>query len=125
MRRKLIAALIVSASLTATAQAFAKAQDDDLLAPHSAYIKGRLQCLETHSHVGGADGRTKRLALRAAIREWQSFTAWEYGSAWASYRRAAGKSVEYIKAEVGWTARVEARPCRRIKLRRKRRSRRS
>lgn len=120
MRRKLIAALVFSASLTATAQAFAK--NDDLLAPHSAYIKGRTQCFDAHTHVGGADGRTKRTALKAAIREWQSFTAWEYGSTWASYRRAAGKTVEYIKAEVGWTARVEARPCRRIKLRRKRRS---
>ena len=122
MRRELIAALVLSASLSVTAQAFAK--NDDLLAPHSAYIKGRTQCFDAHTHVGGADGRTKRAALKAAIREWQSFTAWEYGSAWASYKRAAGKTVEYIKAEAGWTARVEARPCRRIKLRRKRRSRR-
>lgn len=122
MRRELIAALVMSACLTATAQAVAK--DDDLLAPHSAYIKGRTQCFDSHTHVGGADGRTKRAALRAAIREWQSFTAWEYGAVWGSYRRAAGKTVEYIKAEKGWTARVEARPCRRVKLRRKRSTRR-
>ena len=123
MRRLLSAFLITGfvAGLTVTiAQPVQAQQSASYSAPHSARIIGRKLCLESHTHVGGATGRTKRIAHKKAIREWIEFTAWEYGTAWASYRRSAKKTVTYIKEEVGWLARVESLPCRAIKRKRRR-----
>ena len=116
MRRELIAALMLSIVTVS----YASANETDITAPHSWRFVGNKICFDEHTHVGGADGRTKRAAHKAAIREWREFTAWEYGSVWANYRRASNKIVSYTKAKVGWSARVEALPCH---LRKRRRSR--
>ncbi|MFT7577378.1 MAG: hypothetical protein ACI9XZ_003775 [Alphaproteobacteria bacterium] len=121
MRPKLIAALVLSLCTVTTSEAYAN--DDSMASMHGQRVERNKICFDGHTHTGGAEGKTKRAAHRAAIREWRSFTAWEYGSTWSSYKRASGKTVSYSKAEVGWLARVEARPCR-LKSRRKRRSRR-
>ena len=121
MRRDLTAALILSLSIVTVSHAFAN--ETGMASAHSWRSKGNKTCFEDHAHTGGADGRTKNAAKKAAIREWREFTAWEYGSNWAIYRRASGMTVSYTKAEVGWSARVEARACR-IKKRRRSRSRR-
>ena len=120
MIQKLIAALMLSLCIVTTSHA---ANDDGMAGMHGQRVERNKICFDDHSHAGGAEGKTKRAAHRDAIREWRSFTAWEYGSIWGSYKRAAGKTVEYTKAKVGWFARVIARPCR-LKPRRKRRSRR-
>ncbi len=117
--RRLLSALLI-AGLSVTAAPPATAQQSSYSAPHSARIVGRKLCFDNHTHVGGAPGRTKRIAHKKAIREWIEFTAWEYGTAWASYRRSVKKTVTYIKQEVGWMARVESLPCRTIKRKRRR-----
>jgi hypothetical protein len=40
------------------------------------------------------------------------FTNFEYGTVWARFSRAASQTTRYTKAESGWSASVEARPCR-------------
>jgi len=119
MRRQLIAALILSMGIVPTS--YAANGGSSFTAPHSWRIERNKICFDEHSHAGGAEGKTKRAAHKAAIREWIDFTAWEYGSVWGSYKRASGKKVEYTKAKVGWFARVYARPCRRKPRRSRRR----
>ena len=121
MRPQRITALILLLIVATTSHAYA--MEAGFTAPHSWRIERNKICFDEHSHVGGAEAMTKRAAHKAAIREWREFTAWEYGSVWASYKRASGKSVEYTKAAVGWFARVYARPCR-LKPRRRHTSRR-
>lgn len=72
---------------------------------------GRL-CMADHWHSGSGEGRSKAAARKAAIRSWAGFTNFEYGSAWARFSRAASKTTRYTKAENGWSASVDARPCR-------------
>lgn len=102
----------LGSGLGMTAPHVASAKESGFSAPHSWYITGNKVCLTSHSHYGYGDGKTKRAALKAAAKEWASFTNWEYGRGWASYRRAAGKIVSYTKAAKGWSASIEARPCR-------------
>lgn len=78
-------------------------------------------CLVGHFHSGHGIGRTKKLARRAAIRSWQEFTAWEYGTTWAYFRRAANRSINVTRSASGWEANVEARACKRVRKRRARR----
>jgi len=68
-------------------------------------------CMKSHYHSGAGSGPTKRAARRAAIRSWREFTAWEYGTDWASFRRAASRGISYRKTSSGWSASVRARPC--------------
>jgi len=67
--------------------------------------------MATHWHSGSGEGRTKSEARRAAIKAWQEFTAWEYGTDWARFNRAAQRRIGYSKLDNGWGATVEARPC--------------
>jgi hypothetical protein len=67
-------------------------------------------------HVGSLPFRIRRRTHEgrraAAIRSWADFTNFEYGTAWARFSAAAGSSTRYTKAERGWSADIEARPCR-------------
>jgi hypothetical protein len=74
--------------------------------------RGRL-CMADHWHSGSGEGRTKTAARTAAIRSWADFTNFEYGTVWARFSLAASPSTRYTKAESGWSAAVDARPCRR------------
>lgn len=82
--------------------------------------RGKL-CFSGHYHYGssGAGHKTKRRAKRAAMISWQDFTAFEYGSDWASWKRANGKSVDCSKAAGSWSCDVSARPCNRYRKPRK------
>ncbi len=74
--------------------------------------RGRL-CMADHWHSGSGSGRTKRAARRDAIRSWASFTAMEYGSDWARFRRARSKSIRCRRTgRRSYDCSVEARPCR-------------
>lgn len=74
--------------------------------------RGRL-CQVDHFHNGSSAGMpTKKAAVAAAIDSWQSFTAFEYGTDWARFRRAANKSVNCTQGGSGWSCSVDARPCR-------------
>ena len=121
MRRELIAALSFGMSFVTVSVTTAK--EADFSAPHSWRYERNKICLSSHSHHGYGNGKSKRAALKAAIKEWHEFTNWEYGRAWSSYNKASGKIVSYTKAAVGWSASIEARPCR-LKPRRTKRSRR-
>lgn len=74
--------------------------------------RGRL-CLTDHWHSGNGSGRSKRAAKRAAVRSWQNFTAMEYGTDWARFRRARSKALRCSRTgRRSFDCTVEARPCR-------------
>ena len=68
-------------------------------------------CMIDHFHYGNGAGKTKPAALAAAAQSWASFTAFEYGSTWASFKKAAGKQIAYTKTATGWNADLNARAC--------------
>lgn len=102
----------------------ATADDTGMASIHAWRAERGKVCLVDHFHAGIGKGRTKKLARRAAISDWQGFTAWEYGTDWAYFKRAGSRSIEYSRIDSGWEARVEARACRKSKRKRKRRRRR-
>lgn len=104
------AAVIIAAGLAALSTP-ASADDTGFAGSHAWAKVGGRTCFADHSHVGNGDGPTKPAALKAAIRSWADFTAFEYGSDWARYGLAASRNVSYTKAEKGWSAMVDARPC--------------
>jgi len=107
MRRILLAAAVAAASGFA-----AHADDTGLAYSHDLRKEGGRLCMSDHYHSGSGSGRTKATAQAAAVRSWADFTNFEYGTAWARWSLAHGKSVRYTKAETGWEAYVDARPCR-------------
>ncbi|MEL6871550.1 MAG: hypothetical protein AAFO62_01890 [Pseudomonadota bacterium] len=99
------------------------AQESALLALHEQRREGRKICLVGHFHAGASSGqRSKRLALKAAARDWQGFTAWEYGNHWGLWKNAKNKSATCQQVGNTWSCDVEGRPCR--SARRLRRARR-
>lgn len=104
--------LAVSALLVIAAPTFAHADDTGFAYAHDLRKEGGKLCMSDHWHSGSGTGGSKAAAQRAAMRSWVDFTNFEYGSVWARYSRAASKSVRYTKEPSGWSATVEARPCR-------------
>jgi len=108
---------LAGASIFATTMPFAiSVQADDTgmaTSLHAVRREGGRLCLVDHWHSGSGDGSTKARAQNAAIRSWSGFTNFEFGSDWARYGLAASKSVRYSKSDSGWSAYIEARPCRR------------
>jgi len=82
------------------------------------------ECKPGHWHYGGSNGafKSKKAAMRDAIRAWAGFTDFEYGSAWAFFRNAANKGSKCEKV-VGnrWKCTVEGRPCKRVRRGKRRR----
>lgn len=92
---------------TASAQALAA-----LLEMHSKRIEGGRLCLTDHFHYGNSSGQSTRAAAeREAIASWSSFTAWEYGNEWGSWRLAGSKAASCSSSGGSWSCQVEARPC--------------
>jgi hypothetical protein len=89
----------------------ASADDTGLENMHDIVKSGGHSCFASHTHMGQGDGATKPAAMAAAIKAWWEYTAGEYGSDWAHWGRSAAKKVTYTKADKGWTATVESRPC--------------
>ena len=104
---------IVTAVLTPLAFCSGASADDTGFAyTHTLRKEGGRLCMADHYHSGSGTGHTKAAAQAAAARSWADFTNFEYGSAWARWSRAGGKSVRYTKEAAGWSADVDARPCR-------------
>ncbi len=106
--------ITVFACLTALAStAFeARANDTGLAGIHDLRREGRKLCQVGHFHNGNSAGQpSKAIALNSAIGSWSSFTALEYGSDWASFKKAANKSVTCTQSGSGWSCDVNARPC--------------
>jgi len=76
--------------------------------------RGKL-CLSSHFHDGYSSGqRSKKQAERVAITAWAEFTAFEYGTDWARWSRAASRGLSCSKDAAGsWGCHAQARPCRR------------
>jgi len=89
------------------------ADDTGLAYSHTLRREGGGLCMADHFHSGSGEGHTKRTARRAAMRSWIDFTNFEYGSLWARFSRARSRSTRYTKTASGWSATVDARPCRR------------
>ncbi len=88
-----------------------RADDTGMATSHTLRKEGGKLCMTDHAHTGSGTGAAKEAAKAAAIRAWADFTNLEYGSDWARYGRAAGHVVRFTKEEKGWTATVDARPC--------------
>jgi hypothetical protein len=74
----------------------------------------RRACMADHFHYGSSTGQpNKRVAKAEAIASWQGFTAFEYGNAFGSFRRARSKKVKCVRESGGrWGCNVEGVPCR-------------
>ena len=85
-----------------------------LVMPADAARRRGKVCMTDHFHYGSSSGvRNKKIARAEAIASWAGFTAFEYGNAWARFKRARSKSVRCVRADSGWGCNVEAVPCRR------------
>lgn len=104
--RSVVPGVLVGLVTAATIVALAVPSD-------AARRKGRY-CKTDHFHYGSSSGeRSKKVARRQAIASWAGFTAWEYGNAWANFRRARSKGIRCEQTAQGWGCSVEAVPCRR------------
>ncbi|HEY7645026.1 MAG TPA: hypothetical protein VH858_08315 [Hyphomicrobiales bacterium] len=108
--KKQLAALTV---LLCAAVPAAKADETGLAGIHAiAYESGRRACMTDHFHDGSGTGKTRKAAEAAARNSWISFTAFEYGSDWASFALAASKTMNCTNSGDSWSCSTAARPCR-------------
>lgn len=92
----------------------AMADETGMAGIHDWVKVGRKTCFSDHSHVGSASGqKSQKVALRAAIDDWQGFTAFEYGTDWAYMKNAIKKTKSCERSGAGWSCTVEATPCKR------------
>jgi hypothetical protein len=92
----------------------ASADDSGMAGIHDWKRVGSKTCFSDHRHVGNSSGfRSQRQALSAAIKDWQEFTAFEYGTDWAYFHRANARLKSCSKDTSGWGCTVEATPCKR------------
>lgn len=99
----------LASALTATASL---GDDSGLAASHTWRKEGGRTCFADHFHSGNGAGATKEAAKAAAAKSWAEFVDFEYGNTWAHFGRAASVSVKYTKEAKGWSADIDARPCR-------------
>lgn len=109
MKRVDITSVTLAVFAAASVPAFA--DDTGVATMHDLHKEGGLTCMVSHIHAGTGEGKTKPAAMAAALKEWYAYTAGEYGSDWASWRKSAGKKITYAKAETGWSSTVQSRPC--------------
>ena len=121
MRNLLLA--VFGAALATTVVTFAaNADDTGFITIHDLRREGRLYCTVDHYHSGqGSQQKNKKLAIRSAAAAWSGFTAWEYGTDWARWRYARSKTVSCSGARGAVTCSVEARPCKPLRRRKRRR----
>jgi len=107
--RRIHLAIVAAALVPSIA---ARADDTGLAYAHDLRKEGGRLCMSDHYHSGSGTGRTKAAAQAAAARSWTDFTNFEYGTVWARWSLATSKSVRFTKDASGWSADVDARPCR-------------
>ncbi len=110
MQRSALLALAGGILLAASTTVFA--DDTGVASIHTLRREGGRLCMADHFHAGSGEGRSKGAARAAAVRSWAEFTDLEYGTVWAHFSLARNQSTRYVKADKGWSAYVEARPCR-------------
>ncbi|MFZ4808002.1 MAG: hypothetical protein ACOYLQ_12145 [Hyphomicrobiaceae bacterium] len=110
MMKLLVATAVSLAALASTA--FAAQEDVGLAGMHDLRREGNRLCMSDHWHYGSGGAMPNRKAAQAqAIESWSSFTAFEYGSEWANFAIAGGKTVQCSDGPSGVTCNVSARPC--------------
>lgn len=92
-------------------QGTALADDSGFAYAHDLRKERGRTCMSDHYHQGGGTGSTKKAAQADAIKSWQSFTAFEYGSDWARFSKAASKSMSCSAGSSGFECNVQARAC--------------
>ncbi len=105
--------LILCAVLFAVSVSKSATADQTGMAGIHEWVKERGRtCFKNHFHSGSSGvKKTKKAAMRAAIQDWWEYTAGEYGSDWARFRRAASRGKRCTRESGGWSCYVEARPC--------------
>lgn len=113
MERKTISMMLAGAFLALGTAAPVMAHETGLAqALHSVRREGGKICLADHFHYGSSYGLpSKKAAEVAAINDWAGFTAFEYGTSWGHFRKAASKKVNCTQSASGWGCSLEARPC--------------
>jgi len=113
MRSEVVASAILSLGLAFCTAAPAIADDTGLAtALHDVRKEGGKLCMVDHYHSGSSSGaKEKKAALAEAIKSWAEFTAWEYGTDWAKWTKAASKGMTCSQESSGWGCSIEARPC--------------
>jgi hypothetical protein len=77
---------------------------------------GNKVCFVKHAHYGESPSwANKRGAKAYAIREWERFTTWEYGSKWGRYNIARVRWMKCAEKGSRWVCKTEAVPCHRAK----------
>ena len=88
------------------------ADDTGMSGMHAWQKVGRKTCYADHAHTGSSNGqKSKKSAMAAAIKDWQEFTAFEYGTDWATFNIANAKGTSCSQEASGWSCTVSARPC--------------
>jgi len=87
------------------------ADDTGFAYMHDLRKEGGRTCFTDHFHYGNGTGPNKAAAQKTAIGSWASFTDFEYGSDWARFSRAAGKSISCSGPAGSVSCQIEARPC--------------
>ncbi|MGE0697835.1 MAG: hypothetical protein AB7O57_01940 [Hyphomicrobiaceae bacterium] len=81
---------------------------------HDKVRHGNKLCFSDHFHFGNSSGaKSRKDAQNEAIKSWESFTGWEYGAAWGSFRLAEGRGIKCEQSGGSWGCSVQARACRR------------
>ena len=74
----------------------------------------RLMCQGDHLHFGSSTGFPSRAkAMRAAVRDWAGFTAFEYGNHFAHWKLSKNKRANCTKSGRSWNCSISSTPCRR------------
>ena len=89
----------------------ALADDNGLASVHDLRRESGRLCQVGHYHSGGGSGSSRKAAVADAIGSWSSFTAFEYGTDWAHFSKAANKSMSCSQSSSGWECNLEGRPC--------------
>lgn len=81
---------------------------------HRKIQLGNRLCMAGHKHHGtGSTAPTREQALASAAQHWGSFTALEYGDAWASFQMAHTPEIRCRQsAPQAWRCDITASPCR-------------
>jgi hypothetical protein len=110
MSAKALVKALAAAAVVCAVSAPARADDTGFAYVHDLRKEGGKTCFTDHYHYGSGSGATKAAAQKDAIASWVSFTDFEYGSDWAHFSRAAGKSVS-CSGGGSVSCQIEARPC--------------
>ena len=94
-------------------QAVAAPSETGLHKIHAVARSAGKQCMIDHFHEqDGLSFPSRHVAEASAIRQWVTFTADEYGTAWGSFAAAGSKKVTCKQGgDKSWTCSALARPC--------------